>query len=87
MSSTTEPKEEGELTEDSFKDVQQEDCQSVEIGTEKTTTQLPKGVHEIQSYLIMLVAAMVQLEKRRKKRSYEDYLAADDDGPKHPFCF
>ncbi len=42
--------------------------------------QLPKDLQQIQSYLIMLVAAMVQLEKRRRKKSYEDYLAEDEDG-------
>ncbi len=58
--------------------------------------QLPKDLQQIQSYLIMLVAAMVQLEKRRRKKSYEDYLAEDEDGGKqylknndlsYPFAF
>lgn len=41
---------------------------------------IPKEVEQIQSYLITLVAAIVKLEKRRRKRSYEDYVADDDDG-------
>lgn len=49
-------------------------------GEGQQTFVLPKEVQEMQSYLIMLVAAMVELEKKRKKRSYEDYLAEGDDG-------
>eukprot|EP01118_Nematostelium_gracile_P008801 TRINITY_DN2923_c0_g1_i1.p1 TRINITY_DN2923_c0_g1~~TRINITY_DN2923_c0_g1_i1.p1 ORF type:complete len:508 (+),score=159.63 TRINITY_DN2923_c0_g1_i1:35-1525(+) len=41
---------------------------------------IPKEVERIQSALIILVAGLVMLEKRRKKRSYEEYLAEDDEG-------
>lgn len=36
--------------------------------------ELPKEIQQIQNYFIILVAAMVRLEKKKKKRSYEDFL-------------
>lgn len=74
-----------EVLTTSEKEVQVEDENDFSLKSSTTfvptsDVPIPPDVQRVQAYLIMLVAAMVKLEKRRKRRSYEDFLAEDDDG-------
>lgn len=57
-------------------DVFSKDPKLIDLLSEETfnVPKLPPEVEAIHNYLIILVAAIVKLEKLRKKRSYEDFL-------------